>query len=99
MLNTDSPSFECLYSLIFNTVSPSLHTVSPSQSAVLKDIAILAQEDIELLKIEIQELGPKRITNTTTYKDMTDRYPQFARQIEAEIHEEIWCYNDDYNTI
>ena len=66
---------------------------------MLKDIAILAQEDIEMLKIEIKELGPKRITNTTTYLDMTNRYPQFARQIEAEIAAEIWCYNDDPSTL
>lgn len=66
---------------------------------MLKDIAILAQEDIELLKIEIQELGPVRITNTTTYHDMVERYPQFARQIEAEIAAEIWCYNDDPSTL
>ena len=65
----------------------------------MKEIAALAQEDIELLKIEIDEVHPVRVTNTTTYGDMCLRYPQFARQIEAEIDLEMWCYNEDASTL
>ena len=68
------------------------------QSIVFKEIAIHAQEDIELIKQEIIDLQPMRITTETTYKDMCKRYPQYARQIEAEIGMGMYCYNKDPDT-
>lgn len=66
---------------------------------MLKEIAIHAQEDIELIKIDIQELLPKRITMETSYAQMCERYPHFARQIEAEINMHMYCYNHDAETL
>jgi hypothetical protein len=66
---------------------------------VLKEIAIHAQEDIELIKIDIKELQPKRVTMETSYAQMCVRYPHFARQVEAEIGMGMWCYNHDAETL
>lgn len=68
------------------------------QSIVFKEIAFHAQEDIELIKQEIIDLQPLRITTETTYKDMCKRYPQYARQIEAEIGMGMYHYGNDPET-
>ena len=69
------------------------------QASVLAEIAIHAKEDIELIKVEIEEFQPKRITMETTYGQLCQHYPHFARQVEAEINMSLWCYNYDPNTL
>ena len=57
---------------------------------VVKSTVDAAKADLELLNAEVAAFEEKRITEETTIDHLSERFPDMAREVEAEIKEHQW---------
>ncbi len=56
----------------------------------VKQVVEAAKADIEKLNAQLDEFEKTKITKDTTYAELSERYPQIAKEIEVEVHNHQW---------
>lgn len=81
-----------------NKKLPTYHATLPAFEAskraavlgVVRNIVDAAKEDLNVLNAQLDEFEKNRISRDTTYGELRSRFPQFAKEIEAEIKNHEW---------
>ncbi|KAJ1434736.1 hypothetical protein B484DRAFT_446412 [Ochromonadaceae sp. CCMP2298] len=60
-------------------------------ASVAKSVVDLAKQDLEQLQGQLDDFEKIRISKDTSMKELSDRFPQFAKEVEQEIKNHEWA--------